>query len=82
MVYSFFEPGIEERSLGSYMILEHIQHARALGLPYVYLGYWIEGSRKMNYKTRFAPQEHLTTNGWAQDVNATPPPSGARLPKS
>jgi arginine-tRNA-protein transferase len=66
MVYSFYEPDLEPRSLGSYMILEHVHHARALGLPYVYLGYWIEGSRKMSYKTRFAPQEHLTTNGWAR----------------
>ncbi len=38
--------------------------ARQLGLPYLYLGYWIEGSRKMNYKTRFHPQERLTGNGW------------------
>ena len=64
MVYSFFEPGVPERSLGTYMILEQIEHARQLGLPYVYLGYWIEGSRKMGYKTRFQPQEHLTSEGW------------------
>ncbi len=64
MVYSFFEPGMPERSLGSYMILEHIEYAHALGLPYVYLGYWIKGSRKMGYKTRFQPQEHLTSDGW------------------
>jgi len=64
MVYSFFEPGVPERSLGTYMILEQIEHARQLGLPYVYLGYWIEGSRKMRYKTRFQPQEHLTSEGW------------------
>ena len=53
-----------ERSLGSYIILEHIEYARSLGLPYVYLGYWIKGSRKMRYKTRFAPQERLGANGW------------------
>ena len=64
MVYSFFEPDVAERSLGTYMILEHIEHARRLGLPYVYLGYWIEGARKMHYKTRFRPQEHLTPQGW------------------
>jgi arginine-tRNA-protein transferase len=46
------------------MILEHIEYARRLGLPYLYLGYWIDGSRKMSYKTRFKPQEHLTSNGW------------------
>ena len=66
MVYSFFEPGVPERSLGTYMILEQIEHARQLGLPYVYLGYWIEGSRKMQYKTRFQPQEHLTSEGWVR----------------
>jgi leucyl-tRNA---protein transferase len=64
MVYSFFEPDEDSRSLGTYMILETIAHAKALGLPYVYLGYWIEGSRKMNYKARFAPQERLSSRGW------------------
>jgi arginine-tRNA-protein transferase len=46
------------------MILEHIDYVRRLGLPYLYLGYWIEGSRKMSYKTRFRPQERLGPNGW------------------
>src|SRR5258708_17693587 len=46
MVYSFFEPSEESRSLGTFMILDHITRARRLGLPYVYLGYWIEGSKK------------------------------------
>jgi len=66
MVYSFFDPGEPQRSLGTYMILEHIDYARGLGLPYVYLGYWIDGSRKMAYKKRFQPQEHLTTGGWVR----------------
>jgi arginine-tRNA-protein transferase len=66
MVYSFYEPDEAARSLGSYMILEHIEHARRLGLPYVYLGYWIEGSRKMSYKSRFLPQERLGPNGWTR----------------
>lgn len=64
MVYSYYDPREESRSLGTMMILEHIEYARRLGLPYLYLGYWIEGSRKMSYKTRFKPQEHLTSNGW------------------
>ncbi len=64
MVYSFFDPNEDARSLGTYMILEHLDYARRLGLPYLYLGYWIDGSRKMNYKTRFQPQEHLTSDGW------------------
>jgi arginine-tRNA-protein transferase len=64
MVYSFYEPTESQRGLGTYMILETIEYARSLGLPYVYLGYWIDGSRKMNYKTRFLPQERLGPNGW------------------
>ena len=64
MVYSFFEPSLAGRSLGSYMVLEHIAYTRSLGLPFLYLGYWIAGSRKMSYKTRFLPQQHLTENGW------------------
>jgi len=64
MVYSFFNPDLTDRSLGTYMILDHIERAQALGLPHVYLGYWVEGSRKMEYKTRFLPQEHLMAQGW------------------
>ncbi|MGB3448581.1 MAG: arginyltransferase [Xanthobacteraceae bacterium] len=64
MVYSFFEPAEENRSLGTFMILDHIARARRMGLPYVYLGYWIDGSRKMNYKSRFLPQQRLAPSGW------------------
>jgi arginine-tRNA-protein transferase len=64
MVYSFFEPEASRRGLGTFMILDHIAHARRLGLPYVYLGYWIGGSTKMSYKRRFQPQQRLTANGW------------------
>jgi len=64
MVYSFYTPDATERSLGTYMILDHIERARRLGLPHVYLGYWVEGSRKMAYKARFLPQERLGLNGW------------------
>ena len=53
MVYSYFNPEFEDRSLGTFMILDHIARARAAGLPHVYLGYWVNGSRKMNYKVRF-----------------------------
>ena len=66
MVYSFYEPEEAYRSLGTYMILEHIALARRLGLPYLYLGYWIEGSRKMDYKARFGPLEQLGPNGWVR----------------
>jgi len=64
MVYSYFNPEMDERSLGTYMILDHIARAKAAGLPHVYLGYWVNGSRKMNYKVRFTPQEHLGPRGW------------------
>ena len=48
------------------MILDHIARARALGLPHVYLGYWVEGSRKMAYKAAYLPQERLGLNGWVR----------------
>jgi arginine-tRNA-protein transferase len=64
MVYSFFRTDLPERSLGSHMILDTIDFARRLGLPYVYLGYWIEGCRKITYKQRFTPQQRLTPDGW------------------
>jgi arginine-tRNA-protein transferase len=66
MVYSFFHPGEHLRSLGSYMILDHVRRARELALPYVYLGYWVRGSDKMDYKIRFSPLEALTPNGWEE----------------
>lgn len=64
MVYSFFDPDQAHRSMGTHMILDHIARTRQLGLPHVYLGYWVNGSSKMDYKIRFLPQEHLTGNGW------------------
>ena len=64
MVYSFYDPDHRDRSLGTYMILDHIARARRMGLPYVYLGYWVQGSRKMDYKGRFLPQQRLTPDGW------------------
>jgi arginine-tRNA-protein transferase len=66
MVYSFFEPDAASRSLGTLMVLDHIARARQMGLAYVYLGYWVRGSRKMDYKGRFLPQERLTPDGWAR----------------
>lgn len=64
MVYSFFDPEHQGRSLGTYMILDHIRRARQAGLPHVYLGYWVNGSQKMEYKIRFLPQEQLGPKGW------------------
>ncbi|MBF9234000.1 arginyltransferase [Microvirga alba] len=66
MVYSFYEPDMHDRSLGTFMILDHIRRARTMGLPYLYLGYWVEGSKKMAYKARFKPQERLLAQGWVR----------------
>jgi arginine-tRNA-protein transferase len=66
MVYSFYDPDLAARSLGAFMILDHIARAQALGLEHLYLGYWVEGSRKMDYKSRFLPQERLGMDGWAR----------------
>ena len=49
------------------MILDHIARARRMGLPHLYLGYWVKGSRKMDYKGRFLPQERLMADGWTRD---------------
>jgi arginine-tRNA-protein transferase len=63
-VYKFFDPDEARRSLGSMIILWHVQRAIELELPYVYLGYWIASSPKMDYKARFQPLEQLTPAGW------------------
>lgn len=65
MVYSFFDASQPTRSLGTYMVLDHISRARQLGLPYVYLGYWVKDSQKMAYKARFKPLQGLRPEGWA-----------------
>ena len=64
MIYSFYEPSYEDRSLGTLMILDAIARAQSMGLPYLYLGYYVNGSRKMEYKARFMPQQRLTVDGW------------------
>jgi leucyl-tRNA---protein transferase len=66
MVYSFFDPDAGARSLGTFIILDHIARARRLGLAYVYLGYWVKASKKMDYKGRFLPQERLMAEGWTR----------------
>ncbi len=67
LVYSFFDPRLEPRSLGTHIILDHIELARETGLPYVYLGYWVPGSRKMDYKSRFGALEIYKGGVW-QDI--------------
>jgi len=64
MVYSFFEPELTRNSLGTYLILDHIDIARSAGLPYVYLGYWVPGSPKMAYKAGFNALEIYRNGGW------------------
>lgn len=64
LVYSFFDPALSAQSLGSYMILDQIALARQVGLPYVYLGYWVPGSPKMDYKARFAALEVFHDGEW------------------
>lgn len=65
MIYSFYDPDYAERAgLGNFIILDHIRRAQQAGLPYVYLGYWVEGSPRMAYKVRYRPMERLTRDGW------------------
>jgi len=67
MIYSFFDASHPLREgLGTYIILDHAQRAAKAGLPYVYLGYWIEGSARMAYKARFRPLEKLGPDGWSR----------------
>ena len=71
MVYSFYDTGPEARpGLGTFMILDHVMRAAEVGLRYVYLGYWVKGSPRMDYKRRFSPLEMLTAQGW----RLMPPP--------
>ncbi len=65
MVYSFFEPDLTKNSLGTYVILDHIKIARDAGLPYVYLGYWVPGSAKMDYKSKFSGLEIYRGGQWS-----------------
>ena len=88
MVYSFFEPGPDQRpGLGTYIILDHIARARAARLAFVYLGYWVKGSARMQYKVRFQPLERLGPHGWRRfdptDVETGLPPvsGGLKFPR-
>ena len=66
MIYSFFDADHPMRAgLGNMIIMDHILRARSIGLPYVYLGYWVKGSERMAYKTRYRPIEVLGPNGWS-----------------
>ena len=69
MVYSFYDPHQPQNSLGTYMILDHIDIAREAGLPYVYLGYWVPGSSKMGYKAKFSGLEIYLGGRWEKVTN-------------
>jgi leucyl-tRNA---protein transferase len=83
MIYSFFATDLYDRpGLGTYIILEHIRRAAAGGLAYVYLGYWVQGSPRMDYKRSFAPLENLTADGWrpfSAETAAAPPTRPASM---
>ena len=70
MVYSVFDPELKERSLGTYMILDHNNLVIEMNLQFVYLGYWVEGSAKMDYKRRFRPLEVFTNDKWVRASKA------------
>jgi leucyl-tRNA---protein transferase len=81
-VYKFFDPEETRRSLGTMIVLWHVQRAAELGLAYVYLGYWIAGSPTMAYKARFQPLERLTPGGWLSmpaDLSAAAEVQGAAM---
>ncbi|SER98592.1 arginine-tRNA-protein transferase [Tranquillimonas rosea] len=66
MVYSFYDPARAGDSLGTHVILDHVEIAREAGLPYVYLGYWVPGSPKMGYKAKFDPVEVYFRGRWQE----------------
>lgn len=70
-VYTFFDPAHPQRGLGRYAILKEIELARAMGLKWLYLGYWIAQCRKMSYKTEFMPHQYYRDGAW-RDPSAAP----------
>ena len=65
MIYSFYDPDHAEREgLGNFIILDHIRRTAESGLAYTYLGYWVEGSARMQYKVRYRPLERVSRTGW------------------
>ena len=76
MIYSFFDAADTTRpALGNFIIMDHILRAREAGLHYVYLGYWVKGSARMAYKTRYRPVEVLGPAGWSRyEDDVTDPP--------
>lgn len=75
LVYSFYDPALAAASLGTYMILDHVELARQVGLPYVYLGYWVPGSAKMGYKAAFDALEIYRDGAWRDIGDPTAHPT-------
>lgn len=70
-VYSFFDPDLKKRSLGTYCVLQQIEYAKQLNLEYVYLGYWIENHEKMHYKKNFKPLQLYLEDQWKTTSDTT-----------
>jgi len=71
-VYTFFDPDYMSRAIGKYAILQQIELCKIMTLPYLYLGYWVDGCQKMQYKTDFYPQEHFDGQDWVEyEKNST-----------
>ncbi len=70
-VYTFFDPEYQRRGLGKFCILQQIKLSSMMSLPYLYLGYWVDGCQKMQYKTDFRPQEHFDGVQWINSTNIT-----------
>jgi arginine-tRNA-protein transferase len=63
-VYTFFDPEQSDRGLGKFCILQQIKLCQSMNIPYLYLGYWVDGCQKMQYKTDYQPQEHYDGQQW------------------
>lgn len=72
LVYSFFDPDFDRRSLGQFVVLDHVRQATIVGLEHVYLGYWVRGSAKMDYKARFRPLQTLRGDLWVDEEPLSP----------
>jgi arginine-tRNA-protein transferase len=65
-IYTFYDPDLPERSLGTYAVLWQIEQTRELGLEYLYLGYWIKQCQKMAYKIQYRPLELYINGSWVE----------------
>jgi arginine-tRNA-protein transferase len=74
-VYTFFDPGVSRRSLGTYSVLRQVELSRELGCDWLYLGYWIPGCAKMEYKSRFRPLQAYRQGHW-NTLDTGPPSAG------